>query len=240
MFVGLEIDVPVPLHANIAALACHRDTRGLQLGDALHDATGCGRRQRREQVAYRFPVEGALHILNLKDRLHLRREEQLAVAFGVVERLDAQAIACKQHLPLARIPDGEGEHPPEAVHASGTEILVEMNDGFRVAGGAEDMAMLLEIPAQLAIVVDLAVEHDPDRAVLVGDRLESIVEVNDAQAAHADGHAVAHVDALIVGAAMRDDTAHGADLVLANLPSVPANDACDAAHVNLSLPALSG
>ena len=81
----------------------------------------------------------------------------------------------------------------------------------------------LEIAPQLLVVVDLAVEDDPDRAVLVRDRLVAAVEIDDAEAAHAERDAVADVHTLIVGAAMRHGAAHGANLVLVNRLPVPAN-----------------
>ena len=109
-----------------------------------------------------------------------------------------------------------------------------MDDRFRVAGGLEDVAAPLQIAPQLLVVVDLAVEDDPDGAVLVRDRLEAVAQIDDAEAAHADGDAVADVDALIVGTAVRHDAAHRADLVLTNGLSVPPDYACDAAHGALS------
>jgi hypothetical protein len=44
-----------------------------------------------------------------------------------------------------------------------------VNDRFRIARRAEDMAASLQIAPQFLVVVDLAVENDPDRAVLVRD-----------------------------------------------------------------------
>jgi hypothetical protein len=52
---------------------------------------------------------------------------------------------------------------------------------FGVRLGAERMARL-EILAQFAIVVDLAVQDDLHRAVLVADRLVPGVEVDDRKA----------------------------------------------------------
>ena len=45
----------------------------------------------------------------------------------------------------------------------------------------EAVARACQVRAQLAEVVDLAVEHDHDRAVLVVDRLVAGVEVDDPQ-----------------------------------------------------------
>ena len=51
---------------------------------------------------------------------------------------------------------------------------------------AEMVAARLEIAAQLAMVVDLAVEDDPDRAVFVGHRLVAAGAIDDRQTAMAE------------------------------------------------------
>ena len=60
-----------------------------------------------------------------------------------------------------------------------TEVLVEVNDHLGVGLRREPMTLPLELDAQLAVVVDLAVEHEPNRAVLVRDRLVSRLEIDD-------------------------------------------------------------
>src|SRR5437762_4132367 len=178
----------------------------------------------------RFPVERALDVGHLQDWLQLRCEEQRAVALVVVERLDAQPIAREQDLPPPRVPDGEGEHAAQPIDAARAEVFVEMNDRLGVAGGLEDVAAPLQVAPQLLVVVDLAVEDDPDGAVFVRDRLEAVAEIDDAETAHADRDAVPDVDTFIVRTAVGHDAAHCTDLVLTNGLSVPPNYACDAAH----------
>ena len=111
-----------------------------------------------------------------------------------------------------------------------------MDDDFGVAAGPEDVSALLEVVPQLAVVVDLAVEDDPDRAVFVGHRLMPALEVDDAQPAHAERDAVSEIHALIVRAAVHDGRAHVADLVLGYRRAVPADDSSNAAHRTRALP----
>ena len=80
-----------------------------------------------------------------------------------------------------------------------------MDDGFRVRPRAQDVALSLQHGAQLDIVIDLAVEHDPDRSVLVRDRLLARLQVDDAQAAHPQGDAILHVKPVAIWPAMGDD-----------------------------------
>jgi hypothetical protein len=49
--------------------------------------------------------------------------------------------------------------------------------------GFEDMALAEEVVAKGLIIVDLAVEDDPDRAILIGKRLVSPGQVDDRQPA---------------------------------------------------------
>src|SRR5213080_3880323 len=70
-----------------------------------------------------------------------------------------------------------------------------------------------ELLAQLAIVVDLAVQHDRHGPVLVEDRLVSRVQVDDAQPLDAESHAALTMDACGVRPTMPDHRAHPGDQV---------------------------
>jgi hypothetical protein len=65
--------------------------------------------------------------------------------------------------------------------------------------------------AELGVVEELAVEGDPDGAVLVGDRLAAAGEVDDGEAAGAQGEAGLAVVVLVVGPAVGDGGGHGAE-----------------------------
>ena len=64
------------------------------------------------------------------------------------------------------------------------------------------MAEGLQLVAQTPVVVDLAVEDDVGAAVLVGDGLITRLEIDDAQARHAEGHPPVDVIPDGVGTAM--------------------------------------
>src|SRR5207237_4450287 len=88
----------------------------------------------------------------------------------------------------------------------------------------------LELPAQLLVVVALAGEDDADRAVFVEHRLLPAGQIDDAEAAHAERHAIRDVDALFIGPAMHHHPAHRANVLLDAGTPVPPNDSCDTAH----------
>ena len=70
------------------------------------------------------------------------------------------------------------------------------------------MSFLFEFPPQFAEVVDLPVEDDANCAVLVGDRLIAVGEVDDRQSAMCKPHASVGPDALCVGTTMRNRARH--------------------------------
>ena len=68
--------------------------------------------------------------------------------------------------------------------------------------GRESMAVALKLAAELAEVVDLAVEDDADRAVLVRDRRIAVLEVDDREPVLANRAPTVYEDALSIRAAV--------------------------------------
>ena len=90
----------------------------------------------------------------------------------------------------ARVPDREREHAVQRVDAFLAAIGVELQDDFRVALRLERVALGDQLLPDLPVVVDLAVEDDPQGAADVGHRLVAAAEVDDAQAAMAEADVV--------------------------------------------------
>jgi hypothetical protein len=91
-----------------------------------------------------------------------------------------------------------------------------------------------ELGPDVGVVVDLAVEDDPDGAVFVRQRLLAGLEIDDAETAVAEGGSAVDMEARFVGAAMRDDVAHGHDALAGVGPELRGGDESgDTAH-NLS------
>ena len=106
-----------------------------------------------------------------QERLDLRTEHQLAIHRRVEQGPDAHPVAGQEELRSLRVPDGNGELAIQMVQAAGAMLLVQVQDDFGVGIGREAVAAASSSAAQLHVVVDLAVEHDPQRSVLVADRL---------------------------------------------------------------------
>ena len=115
---------------------------------------------------------------------------------AIDQRLLAQPIAGQQQLPSPGVPEGQGEHAVEVLEKLGPFVLVEVDEHFGVALGAEVVPGAFQPAAQVAEVVDFAVEDDPDRAVFVGERLLAAGHVDDRQPAMAQGDAGNIADAV--------------------------------------------
>ena len=105
----------------------------------------------------------------------------------------------------------------------------------RVVGPERVPAERLQLGPDLRVVVDLAVEDEVDRAVLVRHRLHRRVgEVDDREPAEAEADAAVVVDPGVaaVGAAVDDLLAHRRDVRLGDPEAVPVETerADDAAH----------
>src|SRR5437899_751367 len=96
--------------------------------------------------------------------------------------LDAESIARDKELLIARIPDSERKHAAQFIDAVLAEVFVEMDNRFCVTVRPEFVALRLQAVTEFGKIINLAVEHDPDRVVLVGHRLAAAFHVENAQA----------------------------------------------------------
>ena len=134
---------------------------------------------------------------------------------------------------MLRVPDGEGEHATQSLHRGRACLLVQVHDGFGVGGRPEPVPAPRQVRAQLAIVVDLAVEDDDLGAVLVRDRLAPSFQVDDAQPAHAEADLPRDEKSFVVGPTVANGPAHRPDHSrLDGLLQIAVNDAYDAAHTS--------
>ena len=181
--VGLVGELTLPEAADPQrTLLVHGARAGRQLLDAGEH------RQRRGHVAgaevqiERLVVQLARDGGVAEQRLDLGSEEEPIAAEVVVDRLLAEPVAREEQALPARVPDGEGEHPAQALGERVAPLLVTVDQDFGVAAGAEDVAPGDQLLAQPEVVVDLAVEGDGDGAVLVLHRLRAgLREVDDRQ-----------------------------------------------------------
>ncbi len=98
-------------------------------------------------------------------------EQQGPATEGQVYRLDAVAVAGEEKLAAPAVPDRQGEHAVEAGQRLLTPFGICGSDHLGVGLRAEAVPGPLELGAQLAEVVDLAVVGDDEAVFAGGHRL---------------------------------------------------------------------
>ena len=105
-----------------------------------------------------------------------------------------------------------------------------MHDDLGVRAGGEAVAPALQVGAQLLKIVDLAVEDDGHRAVLVADGLRPSLEVDDAKPARDQPHARLNEVPRLVRPAVDDGIAHALQQRSVGRGARRVKEAGDAAH----------
>src|SRR5262245_56071759 len=97
------------------------------------------------------------------------------------------------------------------------------------------MALLLELFAKGAVVVDLAVEDDANAGLLVPHRLVAGSEIDDAEAPHGEPETVLGPNSLVIRSAMHDRSVHFPQYLGALFTRKRTRDTDDSTHPNLRL-----
>jgi len=154
-------------------------------------------------------VEPAVDFRTQCQRLQFRREEQPAVGeHAVVERFLAEPVARQEQRLAPRIPQREGEHPVEAVETAFTPRLPGMDDDLGVRARPERVAERRQFRHERLKIVNLAVEDDAHRAVLVELRLVAGDEIDDRQPPMSQPDPRRKVEAVAVRSAMGENAGH--------------------------------
>ena len=168
-------------------------------------------------------------------RLHLGGEGQPGLGLGQVERLLPHPVAGQHQPPPRPVPERDREHAAQVLDEARPVLLVEVDDRLAVAAGGEAVATPFEFGAQLAEVVDLTVEDSRHLAVLADHRLRAASRIDDAEPAHAEGHARLEQVAVLVGATVLDRRGHRPQRLglERGAPRVGGGNAGDSAHPGL-------
>src|SRR5205085_7475551 len=112
-------------------------------------------------------------------------EEKKACRRGIVKRFDAEPVACAKQPARPSVPNRECEHPLNPLQAVLAPAEICLQQHFGVGARGELPAGALQLGAQLAMIVDLAVEDD--RGAFGGHRLDAAVgEVENSKTAVAE------------------------------------------------------
>ena len=116
--------------------------------------------------------------------------------------LDAKPIPGHEQAVTPTVVHHEGKHAAQVVHTILAPVLPGTDDGFGVAFGAEDVAMAPQFVHQLKIVVDLAIEDERHRLVVIEDRLLTRRNIDDRKASVAEANARLQVQITLVRTAV--------------------------------------
>jgi hypothetical protein len=87
-------------------------------------------------------------------------------------------------------------------------FLIQVNDGFGIALRAVLVTTRSHLLPELGVVVDFAVEDDPDGFVLIADWLVTGRKIDDAQPAHAKPNRPVDIEPIVIGPAVGHGGAH--------------------------------
>src|SRR3990170_1169790 len=105
-----------------------------------------------------------------------------------------------------------------------------MHDAFGVGIGAKVVVLLIQVGAQLLVVVAFTVVDNGDGFIFVEDGLVAAGHVDDRQAAHGQAYAALLVVALAIRPAVQNGAVHAAQVGAIRLPLAAIHDAADTAH----------
>jgi hypothetical protein len=168
----------------------------------------------------------------LGDRAELAREGEQGVLSGVIEGLLAEPISGEEKLPAAPIEDREGEHSIETRGELLAPLLEAVNEDFSIRVVCpEDVAARLEVTPEISMIVDLAIENNADRLILIPHRLRAALDVDDRQSPVAEVNPSFGINEqpFAVGPSMAKGPRHYGEVIaitLANEADQPAHQAC--------------
>ena len=175
-------------------------------------------------------IDAGIDAAAREQRRQGRRKSERAGALGVIERLDAEPVARQHDAPGIALPDREREHAVEALDAARAPFGVSLEDDLGVALREEAVTLGRELAAQLAIIVDAAVEHDGEAKLRIDHRLLRCgSKIDDAQAPMAEGDAILHEGAARVRPARVHSLRHGCNAT-AGGASIEGHFTANAAH----------
>src|SRR5579883_1396391 len=144
-----------------------------------------------------------------KQRFGFGTEDEPVRMLGIVKRFDTDPVPCEHQSLSASVPKCDGVHAIQHIDEIVAHLLVEMDDDIAIGMmAAQPVAARCQIGAKTLMVVDFAVEHGDDLAILVQIWLMAAGKVDNRQAPHAEMHRPIIMAAFVVGTAMTQRGEH--------------------------------
>src|SRR5579884_2873579 len=175
-----------PITSDVMASAIDGERAAwLQLKHVPINRLGIGNISKGQKIANAAPAHRSVETGHGGQGLQFGGEAESDAWQGerVIQRLLAQPVPGEEHLLTFSIPDCKCEHAVEQLGHSLPGFFIKMNEHFCVAVAGESVPFFDQFSPQGLEVVNLPVEDDLDRPILVGQRLVPSLPVNNAQAA---------------------------------------------------------
>src|SRR5260370_9772344 len=208
---------PVTLRTDLPIFV-DQDMGRRQFHNAFEEGIWC-----RNTAVHEVFIEGdMIHFArdaSLQDGFDLRAEDQLLSIPVVIERFLPEAVAGRKQALAFPVPDGEGEHPAQVLDTLIPVLFVGVNDGLGVTIRTKVMTTLLKLFLQFTIVIDFPIQDDENALIFVKNRLMTASQVDDREAAHAQGYAIINPHSLVVWPTVATALAHTVDQLLRVVPT---------------------
>jgi hypothetical protein len=202
---------------------------GRQLRDALVDATRLGNVLIFEIIMDRRTIDRGIHPVDCGKGRRAAGECETITSSAVKQRFLPEPVAGDKYLAGIDMQYRKRKHTIEFIEHRRPLVLVKMQENLGIALRSQDVTVIDQAAAQLAVVINLAIEHQRQGAVFVVQRLVPAHYVDDRKATmHQPGRTMDNVTK-VVRAALGQRCSHGFEqLPIRRVAWV--NDTGDAAH----------
>jgi hypothetical protein len=141
-------------------------------------------------------------------RREFRSKDQLIAAQRVQQRFLADPIARQEKRFVALVPNCQCKHAAQMFWTFGAIFVISVDDRFGIAVSVKSVTQRFQLFAKFAIVINLAVENDPGRAIGIVDRLMAAFEIDNRQPAHRQADSLAEIESIVIGSTMTNRIIH--------------------------------
>ena len=182
--------------------------RRRKLPDSPKDRPRSGHVEVRQEVIDALRRHPAVDPWAEQQRFHLRRERQSLGRVAVVQGLDTEPISTEEQRALPGVPEREREHPAQVLEEPHALLLVQVRDHFGIPGTAQFVPTRDQVATEVAVIVDLAVEHHLDAAILVREWLVAGLEIDHLEPPDAEAHGALDVVAVGIRTPVNEQSGH--------------------------------
>ena len=166
-------------------------------------------------------------------------ETQALALFSKVERLDAEPVAAQGDAAAVALMDNESEHAVKAPRRLDAPGVPGLGHHLGVAVGEEAIAQRFEFAAQLAVIVDAAVEDQGQAERRIAHRLRpALAQIDDLQPPVAEGDPALCNDAFAIRPPWRLPGRHPGNRAGICRASIKGKLAAQTAHISMNSPGL--